>query len=203
VRVSRIDADDRKINTSELVSRRKYIPKADGRQRPLGIAALEDKIVQAAAVAVLTPIYESEFLGFSYGFRPKRSQHQALDALAFGIGRRRINWVLYCDVQSFFDKVGQDWLIRFVERRIGDRRIIRVIAKWLMAGELERHRARKSVGENGYCESFKGKLRDELLNGEIFYTLKEAQIMIEIWRQHYNPASQHPFVYVIEEKRLC
>jgi Integrase core domain/Reverse transcriptase (RNA-dependent DNA polymerase) len=200
--MSRIDADDRKINTSGLVSRRKYIPKADGRQRPLGIAALEDKIVQAAAVAVLTPIYESEFLGFSYGFRPKRSQHQALDALAFGIGRRRINWVLYCDVQSFFDKVGQDWLIRFVERRIGDRRIIRLIAKWLMAGVLEDIEP-GSPWENGYCESFKGKLRDELLNGEIFYTLKEAQIMIEIWRQHYNRASEHPSVYVIEEKRHC
>ena len=91
-----------------LPSRRKYIPKADGRQRPLGIAAIEDKVVQAAVVAVLTPIYESEFLGFSYGFRPKRSQHQALDALAFGIGKRRINWVLDCDVQSFFDKVSQD-----------------------------------------------------------------------------------------------
>src|SRR6202035_243773 len=90
-----------------LPSRRKYIPKADGRQRPLGIAAIEDKIVQAAVVTVLTPIYESEFLGFSYGFRPKRNQHQALDALAFGIGKRRINWVLDCGVQSFFDKVDQ------------------------------------------------------------------------------------------------
>jgi RNA-directed DNA polymerase len=115
-----------------LPSLRKYIPKADGRQRPLGIAAMEDKIVQAAVVAILTPIYESEFLGFSYGFRPKRNQHQALDALAFGIGRRRINWVLDCDVQSFFDKV-----IRFVEHRIGDRRFIRLIAKWLTAGALE------------------------------------------------------------------
>ena len=101
-----------------LPSLRKYIPKADGRQRPLGIAAMEDKIVQAAVVAILTPIYESEFLGFSYGFRPKRNQHQALDALAFGIGKRRINWVL-------------------VEHRIGDRRIIRLIAKWLTAGVLE------------------------------------------------------------------
>src|ERR1700732_414546 len=120
-----------------LPSRRKYIPKADGRQRPLGIAAIEDKIVQAAVVTVLTPIYESEFLGFSYGFRPKRNQHQALDALAFGIGKRRINWVLDCDVQSFFDKVSQEWLIRFVEHRIGDRRIIRLIRKWLRAGVLE------------------------------------------------------------------
>src|SRR5271170_4674798 len=120
-----------------LPSRRTYIPKADGRQRPLGIAALEDKIVQAAVVAVLTPIYEAEFLGFSYGFRPKRNQHQALDALAFGIGKRRINWVLDGDVQSFFDKVSRDWLIRFVEHRIGDCRIIRLIAKWLTAGVLE------------------------------------------------------------------
>jgi len=112
-----------------LPSRRTYIPKPDGRQRPLGIAALEDKIVQAAVVAILTPIYEAEFLGFSYGFRPKRNQHQALDALAFGIGRRRINWVLDCDVQSFFDKVSQSWLMRFIEHRIGDRRIIRLIAK--------------------------------------------------------------------------
>ena len=112
-----------------LPSRRKYIPKADGRQRPLGIAAIEDKVVQAAVVTVLTP--------FSYGFRPKRNQHQALDALAFGIGKRRINWALDCDVQSFFDKVDQNWLVRFVEHRIGDRRIIRLIAKWLMAGVLE------------------------------------------------------------------
>jgi RNA-directed DNA polymerase len=120
-----------------LPSRRTYIPKADGRQRPLGIASLEDKIVQAAVVATLTPIYEAEFLGFSYGFRPGRNQHQALDALAFGIGKRRINWVLDCDVQSFFDKVSRDWLIRFAEHRIDDRRVIRLIAKWLTAGVLE------------------------------------------------------------------
>jgi RNA-directed DNA polymerase len=117
--------------------RAERLEQADGRQRPLGIAAIEDKIVQAAVVTALTPIYESEFLGFSYGFRPKRSQHQALDALAFGIGKRRINWVLDCDVQSFFDKVNQDWLVRFVEHRIGDRRMIRLIAKWLTAGVLE------------------------------------------------------------------
>jgi RNA-directed DNA polymerase len=120
-----------------LPSRRRYIPKADGRQRPLGIAALEDKIVQAAVVAILTPVYEAEFLGFSYGFRPGRNQHQALHALAFGIGKRRINWVLDADIRAFFDTVNQDWLIRFVEHRIGDRRIVRLIRKWLAAGVLE------------------------------------------------------------------
>ena len=120
-----------------LPSRRRYIPKADGRQRALGIAAIEDKIVQAAVVAILTPIYEAEFLGFSYGFRPGRSQHSALDALAYGIGARKIDWIIDADIRSFFDTISQDWLIRFVEHRVGDRRIIRLIQKWLKAGVLE------------------------------------------------------------------
>ena len=120
-----------------LPSRRRYIPKADGKQRPLGIAALEDKIVQAAVVAILTPIYEAEFLGFSYGFRPGRGQHDALDALAYGINARKINWILDADISRFFDTLSREWLIRFVEHRIGDRRIIRLIQKWLKAGVLE------------------------------------------------------------------
>ena len=120
-----------------LPSRRQYIPKADGKQRPLGIAALEDKIVQAAVVAILTPIYEAEFLGLSYGFRPGRSQHDALDALAYGINARKINWILDADISRFFDTLSREWLIRFVEHRIGDRRIIRLIQKWLKAGVLE------------------------------------------------------------------
>src|ERR1700736_5296070 len=120
-----------------LPSRRTYIPKPDGRQRPLGIAALEDKIVQAAVVAILTPIYEAEFLGFSYGFRPGRGQHDALDALAYGINARKINWILDADISRFFDTLSREWLIRFVEHRIGDRRIIRLIQKWLKAGVLE------------------------------------------------------------------
>src|SRR6201987_3919269 len=114
-----------------LPSRRRYIPKADGRQRPLGIAAIEDKIVQAAVVTVLTPIYESEFLGFSYGFRPGRGQPDALDALAFGIHARKINWILDADITKFFDSLSPEWLVRFIEHRIGDRRIIRLIQKWL------------------------------------------------------------------------
>ena len=118
-------------------SRRTYIPKADGRQRPLAVAALEDKIVQRATVAVLNCIYEEEFLGFSYGFRPKRGQHDALDALVVGITDRKVNFILDADVRSFFDEVSQRWLIRFVEHRVGDPRIIRLIQKWLKAGVLE------------------------------------------------------------------
>lgn len=118
-------------------SRRKYIPKPDGRLRPLGIAALEDKLVQQAVVAILTPIYESEFLGFSYGFRPGRSQHDALDVLAFGIKAKKICWILDADISRFFDTISHEWLIRFVEHRIGDKRIIRLIIKWLKAGVLE------------------------------------------------------------------
>jgi RNA-directed DNA polymerase len=120
-----------------LPTRRRYIPKPDGRQRPLGIAALEDKIVQRAVVEVLNAIYEEDFLGFSYGFRPGRSQHDALDALAVGITRTPVNWILDADIRSFFDTVSHDWLIRFVEHRIGDRRIVRLIRKWLKVGAME------------------------------------------------------------------
>src|SRR5215217_6875011 len=123
-----------------LPSRRRYIPKADGQQRPLGIAAIEDKIVQAAVVAILTPVYEAEFLGFSYGFRPGRRQHDALDALAYGIKARKINWILDADISRFFDSLSPEWLVRFVEHRIGDQRIIRLIQKWLKAGVLEEGR---------------------------------------------------------------
>ena len=118
-------------------SRRTYIPKADGRQRPLAIAALEDKIVQGATVLVLNAIYEEDFLGFSYGFRPGRGAHDALDALAVGITSRKVNYILDADIRSFFDSVSWEWLVRFVEHRIGDKRIIRLIQKWLKAGILE------------------------------------------------------------------
>ena len=120
-----------------LPSRRRYIPKADGRQRPLAIAALEDKIVQGATVMVLNAIYEEDFLGFSYGFRPGRGPHDALDAAVVGIAGRKVNWILDADIRSFFDSVNQEWLIRFVEHRIGDKRIVRLIRKWLKAGILE------------------------------------------------------------------
>jgi len=120
-----------------LPSRRTYIPKADGNQRPLAVAALEDKIVQRATAAVLNAIYEEDFLGFSYGFRPGRSPHDAMDALAVGITTKKVNFILDADVRSFFDSVSKDWLVRFVGERIGDKRIIRLIQKWLKAGVLE------------------------------------------------------------------
>jgi group II intron reverse transcriptase/maturase len=118
-------------------SKRTFIPKRDGKTRPLGIASLEDKIVQQAMVRVLNAIFEQDFLGFSYGFRPRRSPHHALDALFVGITEKKINWVLDADIRGFFDTIDHGWLIKFLEHRIGDSRALRLIKKWLRAGVSE------------------------------------------------------------------
>ena len=120
-----------------LPSRRSYIPKEDGSKRPLAVAALEDKIDQRAVAAVLSAIHEEDFLGFSYGFRPNRSQHDALDAVIVGISSKKVNYILDADIRSFFTEVSQQWVVRFLEHRIGDKRIIRLVQKWLRSGILE------------------------------------------------------------------
>ena len=114
-----------------------FIPKPDGRLRPLGVAALEDKILQRAVVEVLNVIYEQDFRGFSYGFRPGRSQHDALDALAVGITHKKVSFVLDADISDFFGSLDQSWLLKFLEHRIADRRVLRLIQKWLVAGVIE------------------------------------------------------------------
>ena len=120
-----------------LPSKRAWIPKADGTKRPLGIAALEDKIVQLAVNRIMQAIFEEDFVGFSYGFRPGRSQHHALDAVAVGIERRKVSWIVDADIQGFFDSIDHEWLMKFVEHRIADPRLLRLLRKWLRAGVSE------------------------------------------------------------------
>jgi RNA-directed DNA polymerase len=158
-------------------SRRTFIPKADGRERPLGIAALEDKIVQRAAVAVFNAIYEEDFLGFSYGFRPGRSQHDALDALAVGITKTKVNWIVDVDVRAFFDTVSHEWLVRFVEHRIADSRMIRLIRKWLKAGVMDH--GKLSPSEAGTPQG--AVISPTLANIYLHYTF---DLWAKRWRHH-------------------
>jgi RNA-directed DNA polymerase len=159
-------------------SKRAYIPKADGRQRPLGIAALEDKIVQQAVVTILNQIYEEDFLGFSYGFRPGRSQHAALDALWVGIMRKKVNWILDADVRGFFDNLSHEWMVKFIEHRVADRRILRLIQKWLRAGVSEEGKWSKT--EVGTPQ---GAVASPLLAN--IYLHYVFDLWVQHWRKHH------------------
>ncbi len=156
--------------------RRAYIPKSDGRQRPLGVPTLEDKIVQRSVVEVLNAIYEQDFLGFSYGFRPGRSPHQALDALAVGIGTKKVRWVLDADIRGFFDTLDHGWLVKFVEHRVGDQRIVRLIQKWLAAGVLED--GKRTQSEVGTVQG--GSISPLLANLYLHYAF---DLWVQRWRE--------------------
>jgi RNA-directed DNA polymerase len=156
--------------------RRAYIAKADGRPRPLGVPALEDKIVQCAVVEVLNAIYETDFLGFSYGFRPAKSAHQALDALTVGIMTKKVGWVLDADIRSFFDTLDQGWLVKFVEHRVADRRIVRLIQKWLAAGVLEE--GKRTQSEVGTVQG--GSISPLLANLYLHYVF---DLWVQQWRK--------------------
>ena len=159
-------------------SKRKYIEKSDGRLRPLGIAALEDKIVQAATVTILNQIYEEDFLGFSYGFRPGRSQHDALDALAFAIEHKKVNYILDCDIRSFFDNLDKSWLLQFVEHRVADPRILRLIQKWLKAGVME-----DGIWSDPETGTPQGSVASPLLAN--IYLHYAFDLWVNVWRQKW------------------
>src|SRR5271168_2152417 len=159
--------------------RRAFIPK-DGGQRPLGVPALEDKIVQRAMVEVLNAIYETDFLGFSYGFRPKRSPHQALDALTVGLTVRKVNWVLDADIRRFYDTLNHGWLVKFVEHRVADRRVVRLIQKWLTAGVLEE--GNRIPSEVGTVQG--GSISPLLSNLYLHY-------VFDLWGQRWRQKQAH------------
>jgi RNA-directed DNA polymerase len=161
-----------------LPSRRVYIQKEDGRQRPLGVAALEDKIVQQAVATVLNQIYEEDFLGFSYGFRPGRSQHDALDALSYTLLKKKVNYILDADIKSFFDNLDKSWLMKFVEHRVADPRILRLIRKWLKAGVME---------EGQWSEPQTGTPQGSVISPLLanIYLHYSFDLWVNVWRRKY------------------
>jgi group II intron reverse transcriptase/maturase len=165
-------------------ARRRLIPKSDGRRRPLGVTALEDKLVQRAAVEVMNAIYEQDFADFSYGFRPGRSQHQALDQLYLGIYEKKVNWVLDLDIQAFFDSLSQNWLVKFIEHRIGDRRVVRLIQKWLSAGVLEE--GKLTISEEGTPQG--GSASPLLANVYLHYVFDQ---WIQVWQRKIACGNMH------------
>jgi group II intron reverse transcriptase/maturase len=161
-----------------LPSRRVYIKKEDGRQRPLGVAALEDKVVQYAVATILNQIYEEDFRGFSYGFRPGRSQHDALDALSYALLKKKVNYILDADVRSFFDNLDKGWMIRFIEHRVADPRILRLIQKWLKAGVME---------EGAWSEPQTGTPQGSVISPLLanVYLHYAFDLWVDVWRKKY------------------
>ncbi len=172
--------------------KRAYIEKADGRQRPLGVPALEDKIVQKALVRVLNAIYETDFLGFSYGFRPGRNPHNALDALYVGLQTRKVSWVLDADIRGFFDAINHEWLIKFIEHRIADKRVVRLIQKWLIAGVLEDGRITQS--EVGTVQG--GSISPLLANIYLHY-------VFDLWTQQWRKRGTRGEILVVRYADDC
>src|SRR5947199_6501498 len=166
--------------------RRAYILKTDGRQRPLGVPTLEDKIVQRAVVEVLNAIYEVDFLGFSYGFRPGRSPHHALDALSVGLLTKKVNWVLDADIRGFFDNLSHGWLVKFLEHRVADRRVVRLIQKWLRAGVLED--GRRTQPETGTVQG--RSISPLLANLYLHY-------VFDLWVQRWRKTQAHRDIVVV------